>query len=303
MKRKAAVAGGFYPRFKDELIETIESCFMDKEFGPGKSLEIGVEKKPRTILGGICPHAGYSYSGAAVANTMQRIASEGLPDTIIILGTQHTGYYDIALMDSGEWETPLGNIGIDGELAKAIMAESELIINDESAFFGYPHGREHNIEVQLPFIKYMSEKAGKDVKFVPIKIGSTKFKKLKDCGEAIGRAAKSQGDKSIIIIASSDMTHKSPSNYKNPESDLKAMKRADNAVINAIKSYDWKNTLERALDTTVCGPQTITTAMIACKELKATKAEILKYYNSYEKGGGNGPCDYAVGYLSAVFLK
>lgn len=303
MKRKAAVAGGFYPRFKTELVEVIDRCFADKDFGPGKPLEIGTRTEKQQMLGGICPHAGYTYSGAASAHTIQEIFAEGCPDTVIVLGTQHTGYHNVSLMKSGAWSTPLGDLEIDTELADAILAESDDILHDDSAFFGFPHGREHNIEVQLPFLKYASEKANSELKFIPIKVGTAKFKKLQDIGNAIARGIKSVKDKRVVIIASSDMTHKSPSNPRKPEKDLKEMRQADQAVIDAIKEFDWMTALEKALNTTVCGPQTITVAMIACKGLGAENAKFLKYYNSYEKTGSNGICEYAVGYLSAVFTK
>ena len=49
-------------------------------------------------------------------------------------------------------------------------------------------------------------------------------------------------------------------------------------MIQTIKDYDWKETLTNALKTTVCGPQTITAAMIVCMELGAKTSEILTYY-------------------------
>ena len=98
--RKPAAAGSFYPRFKSELRSTIKNCFQDTEFGPGQELLIGSEplQYPRRVLGGVCPHAGFIYSGPAVACTIQEIFRDRAPDTIIILGTQHTGYYKIGLM-------------------------------------------------------------------------------------------------------------------------------------------------------------------------------------------------------------
>ena len=299
MKRKAVNAGRFYPRFKEELTSLIDKCFLDSEFGPGKEFIVGNKIEKRMILGGICPHAGYTYSGAAAAFTYQKLFSEGIPKTIIILGTQHTGYQDISVMKTGEWETPLGNLKINTELAQEILNDGSFI-NDDSAFLGFPHGREHNIEVQLPFIKYCATKAKSDIKIVPIKIGTTKFKKIQDIGETLGRILK---DKDVAIVASSDMTHKSPENVLKPAKDLKKMKIADDKVINCIEKFNWMDALQNALSTTVCGPQTIATLMIACKEMGAIKTEILKYYNSYEKMGGSGPCDYSVGYLSAIFSK
>jgi AmmeMemoRadiSam system protein B len=303
MKRKMAVAGQFYDRSKVDLIEQLDKSFNDKKFGVGDFV-IKKGANSRSIMGGIVPHAGYAFSGSATASTLKSIISEGVPDTVVIFGTSHTGYSSISIMTSGEWETPFGDIEIDSELANAILSKSDLIKNDESAFFGFPHGREHNIEVQLPFLKYLGLKAKKEIKIVPIVVGINTFIKLKDLGESVGHSiAKTVGKKDVVILASSDMTHKEVNNASEPKDELDMMRKADEQVISAIKEYDWKNTLEHALNTTVCGPQTITTAMIACKELGAKNAEILKYYNSYEKQGGDGTCDYCVGYLSAVFKK
>ncbi len=147
-------------------------------------------------------------------------------------------------------------------------------------------------------------KTQKEIQFIPIKIGIMDIENIKKIGDAIGRAVKKQsGNKDIVIIASSDMTHKSPRNYAKPKKDLENMLKADELVINSIKTYNESETFENAQKTTVCGPQTITTAMFVCKELGANKAEILKYYNSYEKMGGKGPCEYSVGYMSAIFKK
>ena len=153
-----------------------------------------------------------------------------------------------------------------------------------------------------------------DVRFrYPGKIGQARL--FKDSGiispktyiwKSVDEFKKGKGWASLPIpfVIKADRYHEAEGVFIiESEKDLKDMRRADEAVIDAIKSYDWKDTLEKALDTTVCGPQTITCAMIACKELGAKSAEILKYYNSYEKMGGEGPCDYSVGYLSAIFKR
>ena len=41
------------------------------------------------------PRAGYEYSGCAAANTLRALCEEGLPDTVIIFGTAHTGYSNV----------------------------------------------------------------------------------------------------------------------------------------------------------------------------------------------------------------
>jgi len=297
--RKASVAGQFYPGTKSALLRKIEDAFKDQKFGPGR-LPNPKKKGERETIGGTAPHAGYDYSAPAAAFTYLNLFEEKIPDTVIILGTDHIGYNKIALMKEGEWETPLGDLKIDGKLSEKIIEESDIILNDESAFIGYPFGREHNIEVQLPFIKYCA--MDKDIKIVPIKVTTKNFDKLEKIAEDIANAIK-KFEKDVIIVASSDMTHKRPQNVRNPSKDFEEMKKQDQAVIDAFEEFNPQKTLHNAQKTTVCGPQTITTLMLTCKKLGGTKCKNLKYYTSYEKMGGKGPSDYSVGYFSGIILK
>ena len=111
--------------FKGELLETIQENFLNSTYGPAGELSIGNKSSTeRKVIGGVCPHAGYVFSGSAAAYTIQEIFREGAPDTIIILGTQHTGYYDIGIMKEGSWRTPFGDMTIDTELASLLLQES-----------------------------------------------------------------------------------------------------------------------------------------------------------------------------------
>ncbi|MCK4381399.1 MAG: AmmeMemoRadiSam system protein B, partial [Candidatus Lokiarchaeota archaeon] len=195
--RKAAVAGTFYPRYKPDLLNILKESFINNEFGPGEEPKT-LNQEQRTIIGGVSPHAGYVYSGCATAFTFLNLFQEKIPDTVIVLGTDHIGYGKVALMNEGEWETPLGNIHIDEELSKKILDNSNIIKNDESAFIGHPFGREHNIEVQLPFIKYCSQE--KNVKFIPIKVSIKDFNALREISNDIAKAIESY-DKDVVIVA------------------------------------------------------------------------------------------------------
>jgi AmmeMemoRadiSam system protein B len=300
MIRKAAVAGSFYPYNKAKLIQTIENCFVDSDFGPG-ALTVNQDlNSERKVLGGICPHAGYVYSGSATAHTIKAIFENKCPDTVIILGTQHTGYRGIALMKEGSWETPLGLVPIDSEITELILSNAKRVKDDKDAFSGF-HAREHNIEVQLPFLQYAAKLYEKTVQIVPIKIGDMNLQHLEEIGNDLSSIIKSS-DKDIVVIASSDMTHKQPRNYYQPSEDLKDMFMRDKAVFESVAKFDWNAVFENALLTTVCGPQTIVTGMITCMHLGAKTGKVLKYYTSYDKMGGNGPCEYSVGYLSAIFM-
>ena len=296
--RRAAVAGSFYPRYKPDLLKILKQSFNDVEFGPGK--EPKTLNKERSVIGGISPHAGYIYSGCAAAHTFVNLFEEKIPDTVIILGTDHVGYGKIALMENGEWETPLGNLKIDSDLTTEILNNSNVIESDDSAFMGYPMGREHNIEVQLPFIKYCAN--NKDVNIVPIKVATKKYDLIEEISEDIANTVKNS-NKDIIIVSSSDMTHKQPKNISNPKKDLDEMLKMDEAVIDAFKECNPQKTFDTALKTSVCGPQTITSLMLIGKKLDANQCNALKYYTSYEKGGGTGPCEYSVGYFSGIVTQ
>ena len=292
--RKASHAGSWYSGSEKGLREALKGYFMDKEFGPN-SLPSQLNKAERTIIGGVSPHAGMAYSGPCAAYTYLNLFKERIPDTVIILGTDHVGYHKIALMEKGEWETPLGNLRIDEELSKLILDNSNIIEEDDALFIGFQAEQEHNIEIQLPFIKYCS--FDKDMMIVPIKIAGTKdFKILNQIAKDITEAINSI-EKDVVILASSDMSHK----QVDSSDQLNRFKEIDLAVIKEFENLNASKTLENALKTSVCGPQTITTLMLISENLNATRGELLKYYTSSEKMGSIG--GYCVGYFSGVLIK
>ncbi|MFX1288186.1 MAG: AmmeMemoRadiSam system protein B [Promethearchaeota archaeon] len=290
--RKASHAGSWYPGRKEALIKDIESYFYDKEFGPGKLPEsLNMEK--RTIIGAVSPHAGYAFSGRCAAFTYLNLFNEKIPDTVIVLGTDHVGYGGVALLGEGEWETPIGNLKIDFELSQKILDTSEIIVDDSSAFTGFME-QEHNIEIQLPFIKYCAKE--KDVKIVTIKIGGKKDYTIFDVlANEISTSIRAL-NKDVVIVASSDMSHKNVSN----RGQLDEFKKIDQGVIDAFVEFNPKKTLFNASQTTVCGAQTITTLMLICKKLNCNTGKLLKYYTSTDVRGEYG---YCVGYFSGILMK
>ena len=151
MKRKAAVAGHFYPSRAEALKETI-----------GRMVEVDSEKTDAICV--ISPHAGFEYSGSVAGAVF---SSVNLPDKFIILGPNHRHVQSrFAIMLEGAWETPFGDVPIDTILATAISLRTDLISEDEKA-----HAREHSLEVQLPFIQYFK----KDISIVPINFPHYRF--------------------------------------------------------------------------------------------------------------------------------
>jgi len=148
--RRPAVAGIFYPRDPFELNQAIEQSFKDQRFGPNK---LPPSSSKRRIFGIVSPHAGYIYSGAVAANGFYEISSMEFDD-VVMIGPNHYGIgTGAAIMSSGLWETPLGQVEINQELSSDISKNSDIIDLDDFA-----HSKDHCLEVQLPFVQYIKKK-------------------------------------------------------------------------------------------------------------------------------------------------
>lgn len=279
--RIPAVAGSFYDGDSKSLNIQIENCFLHK-IGPGE-IPLTNPKRKSNIVGLVSPHAGYIYSGPVAANGFHKIALDGKPDTIIILGPNHRGFgEDVSIMTEGKWKTPLGELEIDAEMADDILKNSKIIKNDKKA-----HQYEHSIEVQLPFIQYIF---GKDIKFVPICMTRQDINTDIEIAKSI---CSSVVDKNILIIASSDFTHYEPQEYA---------ESVDKQAINAILEFNPEKLYDMIYhqNLTMCGPGPITVMLIACETLGSKKAELLKYATSGDISGAYGQ---VVGYASLIVSK
>ena len=273
--RKPVVAGQFYPGNKDGLQQQITDCFMDKR---GCGILPKIDKGEKDIIGLVVPHAGYIYSGAIASFTYQYLAAHGFADSFIILGPNHTGAGSgVSIMTNGSWETPLGEVPINFELAQQI--HTGIIDCDEMA-----HRNEHSIEVQLPFLQYVAKE--KKFDFVPVCMMMQDVKTSTEVGMILAEAI-NKSEKKIVIIASSDFSH-AGFNYMSmpPEGmsvDMYANKQ-DKYAIEKILALDPKGLAETVHDKniTMCGYGPVASMLVAAKKLGATTAELLKYGTSYE---------------------
>ena len=286
MLHKPAVAGMFYDSEKKELIQSIEQCFLSN-FGPGKLPDINNISDDRQIVGLVCPHAGYMYSGQAAAFSYSALAKDGLPDTVVLLGPNHNGLGNaVAISSADEWITPLGAMQVDTDTADSILKSSKYAEIDESAHF-----REHSIEVQLPFLQYI----GSDkIKIVPISIThlneSDALELISDLGSAI---AKALDGKNAVIIASTDFTH-----Y---ESKANAAIK-DTLAMDRILDLNAEGLIQTVYEQsiTMCGVTGTAVMIEACTALGATAAHKLTYYTS---GDIIGDTSEVVGYGALSIVK
>ena len=274
--RTPAVAGMFYPGESKELKSLVHDCFMHP-FGPGK---IPPSEFTTKIFGIICPHAGYVYSGPIACHSFYKISSSTI-ELFIIIGPNHWGIgCNVASMRDCIWKTPLGNVEVDSESVKELSKISGTI---ELDFFS--HTKEHSLEVQIPILQ---EVFSKGFKILPIALIDQTKNTAIELGRCIAKIAKK---KNSMIIGSSDFTHYEENNFAHKQ---------DKALIEPILNLDldsfYKILYEKKI--TACGYGAIATTMAACKELGATKGELLKYATS---GDITGDKSSVVGYGSIIF--
>lgn len=274
--RKEAVAGYFYEANPALLKKRVENCFLDF-LGPGRLPKVR-EDGPRKVKGLVIPHAGLMYSGPVAAHAYLALAEDGVPETIVFIGPNHTGLgTGVSIVIEGYWRSPLGKVEVDSKLALDVQKASSLIVVDEEA-----HLSEHSIEVQLPFLTYLYEDR---VKIVPICMMLQSYDVCLDVGKAISKAAY---NKNVVIAATSDFTH-----YESQ----KSAEAKDRRAIEAISKMDARGLMEVVdrHNISMCGPGPVASMIIACIGLGASKAELLKYATS-----GDVTKDYSavVGYAS-----
>ncbi len=279
--RKPAVAGMFYSGTRDSLMRQIEQCFLH-ELGPHELPSVN-KHGPRRIIGLVCPHAGYMYSGPVAAHAYYALAKDGVPEVVVILGPNHHGIGSpIATMTEGFWETPLGRVAIHGELARKIAKMSGIIDVDPTA-----HAYEHSIEVQLPFLQYLY---GNSFKLVPISMMMQDPESSSIVGKAIAESIRGLN---AIIIASTDFTHYEP-HEQAKQKDLEAIKQ----ILRLDPSGLYEMVERRRV--TMCGVGPVMAMLTAAKMLGATAAYLLKYATS---GDITGEYLQVVGYGAISIMR
>ncbi len=266
MIRSPAVAGSFYPDNSATLLEEVESHVQKNA---AKTRALGI----------LSPHAGFMYSGDVAGAVYSRIE---IPDTVILLGPNHTGEgKPISMMAQGSWSLPMGTVLIDSDLAGEIMNTFSIIQNDESA-----HVYEHCLETQIPFIQYFR----RNFKIVPICFMKINQQTCEEVSKEIVGAIHRLERKSVLIVASSDMTH-----YESHEN----ASRKDRQVIDLILQRDAKAlfTMVQKQNITMCGVVPATIMLMCCNKMGASQAELVKYMTSGEPRG-----DYkrVVGYAGVI---
>jgi len=251
--RAPAVSGRFYPGVPTQLERTVRELL---EAVPGA--------RPAPARAAVAPHAGYLYSGLTAAHVFARLE---IPPLVVILAPNHTGVCrargGASLWEAGAFRTPLGDVGVDEEFARALVAASPLVGADHAA-----HTGEHAVEVELPFLQLRRA----DVRIVPLVLAWDAWEGCRELGEALAGLV-GRWPQPVLLLASSDLNHYEPAAVS---------ERKDRRALDAVAALDGAELLARCRHDAIsmCGRAPAATVLVAARALGARVAEVVHYSHS-----------------------
>ena len=270
--RKAVIAGTWYPGDAARLKADIEQYLHNARVADVDGKVIGI----------VAPHAGYVYSGQVAAHAYKAAQSNTF-DSVILIGPSHRAAFRGASIYSGTgYETPLGVMPVDSDLAREIVSHSNgtvsLVSDDRSP--------ENSLEIQVPFLQVIFG----NIPFVPVLMGTQDTATCRALSDAIIQAV---GDKNVLVIASSDFSH-----YHSYDTAVEM----DSAALGYIEKMSEEGFL-RSLKNgrcEACGAGAVIVTMMVARAMGADRGKVLEYMNS---GDITGDKSGVVGYAAVVFYE
>jgi MEMO1 family protein len=267
--RKSSIAGRWYPGTAAALAAAVDGCLANASG----------DEVVGDLVAIAAPHAGLQYSGPVAAHAY-RLLGEGTFDAAVVIGPSHFVAFDgVALAPEDEFETPLGVVHVDGALASALRVATPLVRVHATA-----HGREHSIEMQLPFL----QRVAPGLPIVPLLMGVQSATIVRGLADALVACVT---DRRTLLVASTDLSH-----YH----DAGTAARMDGVVLDGGAFFD-AATLRAPLDREpghACGGGPLAAVMRAARAIGASDGIVLDYGDS---GDVTGDKSSVVGYMAAAF--
>lgn len=267
--RKAAVAGTWYPGDAARIAAEVEAYLA----------VAGPRTLPGRLVALISPHAGLRYSGPVAAYGYSLLRGRSNLTVVMVGPSHHYAFDGVSVYGRGAFETPLGTVPVDEEIASALLAGEPRIVDVPA-----PHRDEHSLEMQLPFLQHLVP----GLRIVPALMGSQSRSEVEALARALARAL---AGREALLLASSDLSHYHPAPVAN---------RLDALVVGDVERFDAEALMDRleASHGHACGGGPIVAVMNAARSLGAARATVLRYADSGDAGEGDK--SRVVGYLSAA---
>jgi AmmeMemoRadiSam system protein B len=280
--RRSDFAGSWYPGKEADCRKEIEAF---------SQASVPCPASEREKVGGIVPHAGWFYSGRIACNVIKCLKDDAEPDTIVLFGRHlHPGSKNY-IMKEGTWDTPLGDLEIDGPLAEKLTLEFPFQEETPAQY-----EQDNTIELQLPFIKYFFP----NTKILPIGVAPSAASL--EIGQRAARISEEMGRKTMFL-GSTDLTHYGYNYGYTPkgvgeEAVNWVRDENDKRMVDLMVAMDAEGVIEDALENhNACCSGAAATAIAAAKGLGAKRGEMLIYATSYDIR----PDSSFVGYVGMVF--
>ncbi len=240
---------------------------------------------PGRVLGLICPHAGYYYSGSTAGYAYQTIKGMHF-DLCVVLSPLHN-YLPYPLLSSAHemYKTPLGEVKVSqgllselqNHLRKAELSPAQLIAND----------REHSLEIQLPFLQTVL--AG-SFELLPLMIRSMDIGFLNKVAIILAALIK---ENNVLLVASTDLSHFYPEETAN---------KFDNHMLSQMTAFSPEGILQAEETQTgfACGAGAAATMLATAKLLGANNVTLLHHTTSAQASGDRSS---VVGYGALAVTK
>jgi len=176
-------AGKAYPKERRELERFLE-----------ESLDGSEREEP---LGILVPHMDMRVAVSTYGKVYGRVdRKHRKPDTVLILGVSHYHHEMPLSVCPLDFETPLGTLEVDREVIEELRKRFDFDLFHDILSYE----KEHSIEFQTVFVKYLFPKA----KAVPMIVSYGDVNSLREIADRISEVIE---ERDVLVISSVDMSH------------------------------------------------------------------------------------------------
>jgi len=231
---------GWYPNSPSELRQLLSELVTRHP--------VDVQTSRRRPIAVIIPHAGYVYSGAVMAKTMNSLAGYHY-DKVIVIGPSHFTpcNHHAILLDVSTIATPLGHHPVDQASVQRLSQFPEFLMGPSI------HQSEHSVQVEFPWIQSMLP----NTPIVPIVLGQLAPDELYHFANRLRSIITGE---TLVMITSDFIHYGSAFGYTPFTEDISEnIRRLDSAAVDAICTHNLP-LFRRIIQTTgatICGEQPI----------------------------------------------
>ncbi len=189
--RPPVCCGQTYPEDPDEL-----RTFLEAMQSHSRSTTVA-ESSPRAIL---MPHLDFRVAPAVYAPAMQVLAQSDA-DLFVIIGTSHYWAADPIIVTEKDFDTPLGTVRTDRDLARSVQQVPGAALTDVA------HQPEHSIELHAVVLQYLH--GHRSFSILPVLVTGTDTEQLPNLNSIAQQLSVlvAQSGKKAQYLISGDLSH------------------------------------------------------------------------------------------------